>query len=387
MCQSSLGGMLIAFCLSFIRCRASPAADKESPKYPQFEAPKPWGDDPAKNPRSVEKKSADLAAHVHRGNLAMLTFQSLRFNMIPQSKWEKGVPPVMGGHLMPSGAVAPISTSSGAGTGAPHQFQYHREGMTAEVLQYASSQEAAAALVEMVAAAAGEAIAAKGSFSVAVPGGSAAKALAGLSQKSGIDFSKVHIFFVDERVVPHSSADSNFGALKPLLPAGCQVHAMKEGLPADQAAIEYEGRMLGSAALPRNAAGLPVFDLVLLGMGPDGHVASLFPNRAATAEAKRWVVSVENSPKPPAERISMTLPVLNSAHQVLMYVTGKDKAEALQRVLEVQALPGALPAQMVRPSSGKLRWLLDPEAASQIHPDSWMDQKRHPRSDLAAAAK
>ena len=123
----------------------------------------------------------------------------------------------------------------------------------------------------------------------------------------------------DERVVPHSSSESNYkGAFDNLLskvpiPAS-QVHAILENVPVAQAATQYEGQLISTPAsvLPRNAQGFPVFDMMLLGMGPDGHVASLFPHRKAVAETVRWVLPIENSPKPPSERITFTLPVRNA---------------------------------------------------------------------------
>lgn len=112
------------------------------------------------------------------------------------------------------------------------------------------------------------------------------------------------------------------------IPAG-NVHAIHEGLPVAGAATNYEGRLLGlpASALPRDADGMPVFDLILLGIGPDGHVASLFPNTAATAATRGWVLPVANSPKPPAERITMTMPVINAAKEVAIVALGESKAE------------------------------------------------------------
>lgn len=99
------------------------------------------------------------------------------------------------------------------------------------------------------------------------------------------------------------------------LPPALQVHAIKEGLPVEEAATEYAGQLLGlpQAVLPRNSGGLPIFDLILLGLGPDGHVASLFPNRSQTAATNGpWILPVSDSPKPPPKRITMTMPVINA---------------------------------------------------------------------------
>merc|ERR1739848_875798 len=97
---------------------------------------------------------------------------------------------------------------------------------------------------------------------------------------------------------------------------------------------------LSGEVLPRNASGLPVLDMVLLGMGPDGHVASLFPNRKELAEnPTSWILPVANSPKPPSERVTMTMDVINASQEVWLVAAGKGKAEVVQRVLEHQCLP------------------------------------------------
>lgn len=310
-------------------------------------------------------------------------------NVIPNNgQWANGVPPVMGAHLMASGVVAPISVSKGPGIdNIPHQFQYPTVEGNTEIILHFSKNGAAQSVVKAVSEAAAAAIQSKGSFTLVLSGGSVLGLLSGLAAVKDVDWSKVHVFFVDERNVSLSSSDSNYkGASDAFLskvpiPAN-QVHTILENLPVEQAAINLEGRLIGVPAsiLPRNAENFPVFDLILLGVGPDGHVASLFPNTAATAATKGWVLPVANSPKPPAERVSFTMPVINSAKDVVIVALGEEKAEVVQRILEVQALPGALPAQLVRPSSGKLRWFLDVQSAQNLIIDSWADTKQFPRS-------
>uniref|UniRef100_A0A383VDG1 6-phosphogluconolactonase n=1 Tax=Tetradesmus obliquus TaxID=3088 RepID=A0A383VDG1_TETOB len=313
----------------------------------------------------------------------------VKFNVIPNNgQWETGVPPVMGAHLMASGTVAPISTSSGAGVGVePHQFQYPGES-NAQVVVYATGKNAAAGLAKSVTEAAAAAIKEKGSFTLVLSGGSLIGMLSSIADVRGIDFSKWWVFFVDERNVPLSSADSNYkGAQEALLgrvgiPAD-QVFAIQEGLTVSQAATNYEGRLLSlpASVLPRTADGsMPVFDLILLGIGPDGHVASLFPNAPEAAVTSGWVLPVSNSPKPPPERITFSLPAINAAKEVAVVAVGESKAEIVQRALEVQALPGALPAQLVRPSSGKLRWVLDSMSAQHLALEEWESGKGFPRN-------
>lgn len=310
-------------------------------------------------------------------------------NLIPNNgQWPNGVPPVMGAHLMASGVVAPVSTSKGAGIDiVPHQFQYHIAETNTLVELHTTADKAAKGLAEAVAESYAAAVKAKGCFTLVLSGGSLLNTLSVLTSVKSISWDKVHVFYVDERNVAHSSADSNHkGATDSLLskvaiPAA-NVHAITEGLPVDGAALNYEGRLYGlpASALPRNADGFPVFDLIVLGVGPDGHIASLFPNRPEIAESKRWVLPIADSPKPPAERITMTLPVINAAKDVVVYATGEGKAEIVQRALEVQSLPGALPAQMVRPSAGKLTWMVDVAAAQHLDIAKWNDGKRWPRS-------
>lgn len=212
--------------------------------------------------------------------------------------------------------------------------------------------------------------------------------LSSIAEVKGADFSKWWVFFVDERNVPHDSLDSNYkGAHEALLgrvgiPAE-QVFAIHEHLPVEQAATNYEGRLVGldAAVLPRTPDNFPVFDLILLGIGPDGHVASLFPNRPEVSVTKGWVLPVSNSPKPPPERITFTLPAINSAKEIVVVAVGESKAETVQRVMEVQALPGALPAQMVRPSAGgKLKWVLDSLSAQELKLEDWETSKAFPRN-------
>lgn len=293
---------------------------------------------------------------------------------------------------MESGAVAPLSTSKGPGTGEPHSFYYPESAADIGVVSYGTQAAATGRLAEIVATASQEAIKEKGAFTIALTGGSLLKALGGLAGNKSVEWAKWHVFFGDERNVPHNDSDSTLkGAREAFLdkvsiPAS-QQYVIKEGLSVKEAATEYAGQMLDvlQSVLPRNSEGLPVIDLALLGVGPDGHVCSLFPNRPETAQKEGWVLAVEESPKPPPERITMSLPVLNAVKAAVFVAMGEGKAEVVQRVLEVQSLPGALPAQLVRPTNGTVTWLLDADAASQLAAARWDTGKKadFPRSNVA----
>lgn len=267
---------------------------------------------------------------------------------------------------------------------------------------HGSAGSLAAALATALLEAASAAVAERGHFAVAVSGGSVLDLLAeGLKGKS-VDFSKWTVALADERLVDAESADSNLRAARAALPAlfsnaSAVVPFTETSGGTAGAATEFEGalRRLPASVLPRREGGtagaggekndLPVFDTVVLGLGPDGHVASLFPNHPATAVADgRWVVPVEGAPKSPPRRVSLSLPVLRAARDVLVAASGLGKASAVQRALEVQALPGAVPAQMVRPlpdsAGARVRWMVDADAGSLLRPQTWEDGKAWPRS-------
>jgi 6-phosphogluconolactonase len=234
------------------------------------------------------------------------------------------------------------------------------------------AQTAAAEFLE----AARQAVSEKGSFSVALAGGSTPKALYGLLAtnpllQAKVPWSKIQFFFGDERHVPPNDAESNFRMAEeamlgkaPVDPK--QVHRIKgEKRNAAQAAEEYEQDLRASFRL--QAGQFPRFDLVLLGMGPEGHTASLFPGTKALKEERRLVVSNWVG-KFYTDRITFTPPVLNNAARVIFMVHGEEKAPALKAVLEGPYEPEQLPAQIVQPEQGKVLWLVDPSAASMLVP-------------------
>ena len=218
-----------------------------------------------------------------------------------------------------------------------------------------------------------EAIARSGRMMVALAGGSTPKALYKLltnePYRSSVEWEKVHIFWGDERHVPPDHQDSNYrmareSLLSKVPVVSGQVYRIEgETANAGDAAQAYEEVLRKVFGLSEKE--VPRFDLILLGMGPDGHTASLFPGTDAVHESSRWVVApwVE---KIQTHRVTMTSVVLNHARHVLFLVSGEDKASALEAVLEGPSLPDEYPSQVIAPESGEVTWLIDEGAASLL---------------------
>jgi 6-phosphogluconolactonase len=230
------------------------------------------------------------------------------------------------------------------------------------------SQQAAQYVVRM----ASESIAARGRFMIALSGGTTPRKLYSLlgsdAYSSQIDWKLVDFFWGDERCVPPDNPDSNYfmalAALLSKLPIHTsQIHRMPADQPdGDTASREYTIEMERAYGSP----GIPAFDLIQLGMGPEGHTASLFPHQASLHEMQRLVMPV-SVPKPPPDRLTFTPPLLNAARNILFLVTGSDKADALQAVLEGEYQPEEYPAQIVRPPNGEVVWMLDKAVAPNIN--------------------
>jgi 6-phosphogluconolactonase len=222
-----------------------------------------------------------------------------------------------------------------------------------------------------------EAVQAKGVFVVVLSGGTTprstyARLADDASLRSQVPWEKTHFFWGDERHVPPDHADSNYhmayeAMLSRVTVSPENVHRIRgEYADAGRAAEEYEHALRAFFRLLPGQ--FPRFDLVLLGLGPDGHTASLFPGTKALHEEKRLVVSNWVG-KFDADRITMTAPVLNNASCVIFLVSGEEKALALKAVLRGRHEPEQLPAQLVRPSHGRLLWLVDHAAARLLQDD------------------
>ncbi len=213
----------------------------------------------------------------------------------------------------------------------------------------------------------------KGSFCVALSGGSTPKSLYSLlatKEAPAVPWSQTYIFFGDERFVPPDHPESNYRMAKEALLSKVPIPPQNifrvptEAPSAEVSARRYEDSIRDYFALPPGE--LPRFDLILLGLGPDGHTASLFPGSEALQEKQRLVVAnwVE---KFKTYRITFTYPVINHAAYVTFLVSGADKADILREVFENES--AGLPSQRVKPVDGKLLWLIDRAAASSLSGD------------------
>lgn len=233
---------------------------------------------------------------------------------------------------------------------------------------YDSQNEIKQKVAELILSIAEVSINDHGFFSIGVSGGSVAKILTqGLRDAKDINWSQWVMLFCDERHVPYTDPECTYSVYKRDLfdivkfPSD-KVVMMNPDLTVEEAADDYSTKLHAIY----KGADLPSFDLLVLGMGPDGHTCSLFPGHPALSSNDKTVIPITNSPKPPPSRITLTVPVLNAAKNVFVIATGESKAEAVKGSLEPTDGQSPLPAGMVQPSSGILRWFLDPQAASQL---------------------
>jgi 6-phosphogluconolactonase len=232
-------------------------------------------------------------------------------------------------------------------------------------------------VADLFALAAQESAAARPRFAVALSGGETPRALYKLlarqqfSQK--VPWRRTHLYWGDERCVPPGDSASNYGMAReafikhvPIAPEN--VHRMRgEELP-EEAAQEYDAELRRLAAQARPRVDVPVFDLVLLGLGSDGHTASLFPHSDALTVEDQFAVATSAPDGTP--RLTVTAPVINAARRVWFLVSGAEKAGMVAEVIEGLRVPNAVPAQGVAPVHGSLTWFLDQAAASELSADA-----------------
>ena len=232
-----------------------------------------------------------------------------------------------------------------------------------------TSAQLAIAAAELFVARASDSERESNRFCVALSGGKTPKQiyelLASDDFRRRVNWGGVHLFFGDERAVPPDHPDSNFKMVDAALISKVaipleNVHRIKGELEPEAAAEQYEATLRSVFA----GQPWPRFDLVFLGLGEDGHTASLFPGSEAMREQVRWVAATRN-PETQQERITLTLPVLNHAKHAAFLVVGRNKAQRLRDVLS-DPQSHDLPAQAIRLESGKLEWLVDAAAASLL---------------------
>jgi 6-phosphogluconolactonase len=251
---------------------------------------------------------------------------------------------------------------------------------TPEVVVHATADLLAQAVAARLVTAVVDTQAGRGTAAVVLTGGGIGTgtlaALAESPARDAIDWRRLHLWWGDERFLPAGDPDRNETGARaalldkvPLDPA--RVHAMPstsgpDGDDVEAAARRYQSE-LAAAVRPEDHGPVPTFDVLMLGVGPDGHVASLFPERPAVYEDERPVVAVHGAPKPPPTRISLTFPALRAAREVWFLVAGAEKAAAVQLALS-GAGPVQVPAAGVRGRQRTL-WLLDRAAAREIPAD------------------
>lgn len=222
-----------------------------------------------------------------------------------------------------------------------------------------------------IAEAARRAISARGRFLLALAGGNTPRRLYRVlaAEEHGVDWGRVEFLFSDERLVPLDDPESNYRMARETLldhvPARPErVHPVPTSLPPAEAAAAYEAT-LRSLLDPRD----PRLDLVLLGMGPDGHTASIFPGSPLVRVGilgTALCAPVMDSPKPPPQRLTMTPRVINDARHVLILVAGEDKVAAVSAALESDADASEIPIRAISPETGAVSWLLDRRAARAL---------------------
>lgn len=218
----------------------------------------------------------------------------------------------------------------------------------------------------------------RGFFTIALTGGSLINLMGKLSEapyNKTVDWAKWYVFWADERAVGKNHVDSNYkltkiGFLSKVSILNNHIYSINDNLTVEKAAREYEFMIRQLVKIRTidvsESNDCPKFDLIILELGSDGHVASLFPQHISLQHKEDWVTYITDSPEPPPERITFTLPVINSASNIVLLAIGNDKAMAVKQVFDhiTDGLDASLPAKMVNPSEGKLVWFLDKSSAS-----------------------
>lgn len=242
-----------------------------------------------------------------------------------------------------------------------------KEGAIPDVRVYESLEEMSRAAADLIASCSEVAQGSSRGTAIALSGGATPARLfailAAQPYRERIDWSTLHLFWTDERCVPPDNDASNYGLLKnkllsKVMVPGVNIHRIRGEAGPERAAREYET----SLSLFFGKGIVPVFDLIVLGVGADGHTASLFPGSPELHERTRFAVPVPRDP-PDVNRVSLTLSVLLAAEKILFLASGRAKAAIVRELLE-QGKPERYPAGLVKPERGTLVWMVDRDAAS-----------------------
>lgn len=242
-----------------------------------------------------------------------------------------------------------------------------------EIQIFGSFDELIDDALRRVSAAALQAVSQRGGFNLVLSGGSTPVRLFKMFAREGssgdLPWEQVHFFWADERSVPPNHADSNYGMarrllLNPLSIHKENIHRIFGELPPHEAAKAYSRQLVAAASARRN---LPLFDVVLLGLGEDGHTASLFPGSLFEEDSSQLAMAVvADYGDRPSNRVTLTARALSWTHHVIFLVTGASKAKAVNRALRGEKDPLLIPSQRIRPDSGTIHWLLDQDAAALL---------------------
>lgn len=235
---------------------------------------------------------------------------------------------------------------------------------------FSDAQTAAEACGQYIVSVLETAISGAGDASIAISGGSTPKLLFAYMAKQRLDWSRIHLFWVDERCVPPTDDQSNFKLadeqlIKPAKIPQRNVHRIRGELSPQQAARRYEAEVMEHFELDEGE--VPYFDVVHLGMGPDGHTASLFPGDPLIEDRER-IVEAAFIEKIPQWRVTLMPAVLLAAHHAVLLVAGEDKAPTVRRIFEDQYEPAQLPAQLIAQHANRPVWFLDEAAAAELKP-------------------
>jgi 6-phosphogluconolactonase len=233
------------------------------------------------------------------------------------------------------------------------------------------AQSVARAAAEYVAALSREPVMVRGRFSLALSGGSTPlpvyRLLASPPYALAVPWDRVHLYWCDERCVPPEDPDSNYGQVRqaliaPLELPNARVHRIRGELTPEAAAADYIGQM---SLHSQDTVRWPIFDLAILGLGSDGHTASLFPGQVVPEQVPAAAVTADYGGRP-ANRVTLTPRTLNTSRQILFLALGAEKAEAIAATLEGPPDPDRWPAQRIRPEHGTITWMIDRPAAAKL---------------------